>query len=175
MPIYEYYCPQNNTVYQFLARSLSHRDAVPICPDNPEFHLQKRVSSFAVIGRAKEESDNPLGDINESAMSKLMADFEGDMSVLDQENPDPKLLGNFMRKMTDVMGGKVPPQLQDIVRRLEAGEDPEKFENEFADFDESDPSTDPLFHQVKKIIRNSRQPIRDPKLYELSEWLDTKS
>jgi hypothetical protein len=171
MPIYEFYCPQNNTLYQFLARSLAYRDAVPVCPDGPDFTLERRVSSFAVIGKAKEESDNdPFAGIDESKMDSLMADMEGGMSTLDSDNPDPRQLGHFMRKMTDLMGDKVPPEMREIVRRLEAGEDPEKLESDFGDLDDST-GGDGLFGHVKKIMHGARRPVRDPKLYEMKDWV----
>jgi hypothetical protein len=174
MPIYEFYCPQNNTLYQFLARSLADRDAVPVCPDNPAFTLEKRISNFAVIGKAKEESaDDPFAGIDDAKMEGLLADVEGDMSALDSDNPDPRQLGHFMRKLTDVMGDKAPAELREVVRRLESGEDPEKLEEQYGGFDESSPESDPIFSQVKKIIRSARQPVRDPKLYELRDWLKT--
>ena len=97
MPIYEFYCPQNNKLYQFLARSLAYRDAMPLCPDNPEFALEKRVSQFAVIGKAKEESaDDPFAGIDETKMESLMNEMEGEMGALDSDNPDPRQLGHFM-------------------------------------------------------------------------------
>jgi hypothetical protein len=171
MPIYEFYCPQNNTLYQFLARTLAYRDAVPICPDGADLILQKRVSSFAVIGQAKEESDNdPFAGIDDAKMESLMADMEGDMSALDSDNPDPRQLGHFMRKMTDLMGDKVPPEVREVMRRLESGEDPEKLESEFGNLDESG-GADALFSQVKKIVRGGRQPVRDPKLYDMRDWV----
>lgn len=170
MPIYEFYCPQNHTIYQFLARTLAYRDAVPACPDNVEFTLQKRVSSFAVIGHAKEEADNdPFAGIDDAKMESLMADMEGNMSALDSDNPDPRQLGHFMRKMTDLMGDKVPPELREVVRRLESGEDPEKLESEFGGDEGGE--ADALFGHVKKIIRSARQPVRDPKLYEMRDWV----
>jgi hypothetical protein len=33
MPIYEYYCPQNHTVYQFYAKTLAQGKTAPKCPD----------------------------------------------------------------------------------------------------------------------------------------------
>jgi len=173
MPIYEFYCPQNHTLYQFLARSLAWRDRVPACPDNPAFVLEKRVSRFAVVGRAKEESaDDPFAGIDEAQMESLMTGMEGQMEGLDTEHPDPRQLGHFMRKMTEMMGAKTPPALQEMVKRLEAGEDPEKLESEFGLGDLGEGAEgDAIFNEVKKIIRNARQPLRDPKLYEMSEWV----
>lgn len=169
MPIYEFYCPANNKLYSFLARSLAYRDQVPQCPDNPALPLEKRVSGFAIIGKAKEEQENdPFAGIDDAKMETLMEDMEGEMSGMDDANPDPRQLGRFMRKMTDLMGDKTPPELRDMVRRLEAGEDPDKLESDYGDMDGSDEA---LFSQMKTIIRNARPPIRDPKLYEIRDYL----
>ena len=69
MPIYEFYCPDNNKLYSFLARTLAYRDKLPVCPDGEGFRMERRVSPFAVIGKAKEESaDDPFADMDESKM-----------------------------------------------------------------------------------------------------------
>jgi hypothetical protein len=170
MPIYEFYCPGNNKLYSFLARSLSYGDSVPRCPDNPALPLEKRVSPFAIIGKAKEQSeDDPFSGIDDDKMERLMSEMEGEMSAMDDENPDPRQLGQFMRKLTDVMGDKTPPELREMVRRLEAGEDPEKLESEYGDLEGSDGEA--LFGHVKKIIHSARPPIRDPKLYDIRDYL----
>jgi hypothetical protein len=174
MPIYEFYCPDNNKLYQFLARTLAHREQTPRCPDDSGFRMERRVSRFAIIGKAKEETeDDPFGDIDESKMEALMSEMERDMAGLDDDNPDPRQLGHFMRKMTDLMGDKTPPELREIVKRLESGEDPEKLESEFGELagDEAGAS-DALFSQMLKKIRSHRPaPQRDPKLYELTDYL----
>jgi hypothetical protein len=68
------------------------------------------------------------------------------------------------------MGDKTPPELREMVRRLESGEDPEKLESEFGGMEEGG-EADALFSQVKKIMRVGRPPLRDPKLYEMRDWL----
>lgn len=173
MPIYEFYCPNNNKLYQFLARSLAHRDKTPRCPDNPNFRMVRHVSSFAVIGRAKDDTaDDPFAGIDDARMENLMADLESEMSGMDETNPDPRQLGRFMRKMTDAMGDRTPPELREMVKRLEAGEDPEKIEEQFGDL-ESDEAGDALFSSMMKKLRGAaRQPRRDPKLYELTDYLE---
>jgi hypothetical protein len=172
MPIYEYYCPQNHKIYQFLARSFADRHHVPRCPDNPSFSLEKRLSRFAVIGRAKEQSENdPLAGIDDARLEGLMSEMEGEMGKIDNDNPDPRQLGHFMRKLTDVMGDKTPPELREVVRRLEAGEDPESLESEFGSLEGGAEGGDPIFGQVRKIIHSARHPERDPRLYDLRDWL----
>lgn len=172
MPIYEFYSPDNNKLYQFLARSLAYRDKVPVCPDNPAFKMERRVSRFAVIGKAKEDSgDDPFAGIDEAKMEGFMAEMERDMSGMDETNPDPRQLGRFMRKMTDMMGDKTPPELREMVRRLEAGEDPEKLEDQFGGMDEGE-AGDALFSQMLKRAKATRnQPVRDPKLYEMRDFM----
>ena len=96
MPIYEYYCPDNNKLYTFLARSLAYRDKVPLCPDDESLRMERRVSRFAVIGRAKEESeDDPFAGIDDAKMESFMADMEREMGVMDEENPDPRQIGQI--------------------------------------------------------------------------------
>ena len=173
MPIFEFYCPDNNKLYQFLARSSAHRDKTPRCPDNPDYKMERRVSRFAVIGRAKEDTgDDPFAGMDESKMEGFMAEMERDMAGMSEDNPDPRQLGHFMRKMTDLMGDKTPPELREMVRRLEAGEDPEKIEDDFGGFEGESEAGDALFSQMMKKIKGAgRPPVRDPKLYELADYL----
>ena len=172
MPIYEFYCPDNNKLYSFLARTLSYRDKVPACPDGADLRMERRVSRFAVIGKAKEDTgDDPFAGIDESKMDEFMMDMERDMEGLDENNPDPRQLGRFMRKMTDMMGDKTPPELREMVRRLESGEDPEKLEEEFGGMDEGE-AGDALFTQMLKRAKAGRkEPVRDPKLYEMRDYV----
>jgi hypothetical protein len=172
MPIYEFYCPDNNKLYSFLARSLSMKDKLPRCPDGEGLRMERRVSRFAVIGKAKEDTtDDPFAGIDESKMDAFMAEMERDMGGLDEENPDPRQLGHFMRKMTDVMGDKTPPELREMVRRLEAGEDPEKLEEQFGGLDEGE-AGDAMFSQLVARVKAARkEPVRDPKLYEMRDFV----
>ncbi len=41
MPIYEYYCPDNNRIYQFFAKTLAQGQTTPKCPDNPAFRMER--------------------------------------------------------------------------------------------------------------------------------------
>ena len=174
MPIYEFYSPDNNKIYQFLARSLANRDKTPRCPDDPTFRMERQVSRFAVLGKAKEDGgDDPFAGIDDAKMESLLADMEKDMGGLDESNPDPRQLGHFMRKVTDLMGDNTPPELREIVKRLEAGEDPDKLEEQFGDLaGDGEDASEALFSQVMKKARaNRNRPLRDPRLYEMTEYL----
>ncbi|TLD71235.1 cytochrome C [Phragmitibacter flavus] len=173
MPIYEFYCPDNHTVYQFLARTLGHGDKTPRCPENEKFRMERRVSRFAFLRGAKEDDNDPFANMDDAKMEALMADMERDMSGMDENNPDPRQLGHFMRKMTDLMGDKAPAEMREIIRRLEAGEDPEKLEEQFGDLGGEDGTEggDFLTQTVKRLRAGFRAPKRDAKLYELRDYL----
>lgn len=175
MPIYEFYCPDNHTVYQFLARTISQGSKTPRCPENASYRMERRVSRFAFLRGAKENDGDPFANLDDSQMEALMAEVERDMVGMDENNPDPRQLGHLMRKMTEVMGDKAPAELRDIIRRLESGEDPEKLEEEYGDLsgDGNDADNDifSLAQTVKRLHSSLRAPRRDNKLYEMSDYL----
>jgi len=176
MPIYEFYSPDTNRIYSFFARSLSQGKATPRCPDNAKARMERVVSRFAVTGRAREKSETPGEGLDSSdpRMERVMAEMEREMSSMSDENPDPRQLGRLMRKMTEATGQKIPDTMQQMIQRLEKGEDPEKLEAEFGDSmedlegafgGEASPEAKPSTPKARKA------PTRDPKLHEMSDYL----
>ncbi len=175
MPIYEYYSSQTHKIYAFLARSLIDATVVPRCPDDPAYPMRRVVSGFAVIGRAKEpEADGPDG-LDDPRMEAAMAEMERELSTLDEENPDPRRMGQLMRKMSELTGEKLPASMEEMIARLEAGEDPDKLEEEYGDMEDletlADPSEVGAAEKTRALLRRMRQPTRDPVLYELGDYL----
>ena len=175
MPIYEFYCPDNHRIYSFFARSLAHAGKTPRCPDHPKHKMERMMSRFAVTGRAKEKPDLPPGaDMDDPRMDAMMAQMEREIGSLDDENPNPRQLGHLMRKMSEMSGEKMPQEMNEMIRRLEAGEDPERLEEEMGDLMGEDgmPSDGAGESKIKARLRRlSRQPQRDPVLYEMSEFV----
>ena len=177
MPIYEFFCPNNNTIYSFLAKSLSYQSKTPRCPADPSFAMQRRVSGFAVIGQAKEESeDGPLGDIDDAKMERVMAELERDMAGMDEDNPDPKQMAHLMRKMSDLTGEKLPGEMEEMMRRLEAGEDPEALEEEYGDaldaVGDDFGGGESASAKIRKLRRRLMGSRRDPELYDMADYCD---
>ncbi|HEX8312364.1 MAG TPA: hypothetical protein VF614_13670 [Chthoniobacteraceae bacterium] len=178
MPIYEFFCPETNRIYSFLARSLSYAGKTPRCPDDPKLPMEKMVSSFAVTGRAKEKTAAPGGDaaLDDPRMERAMAEMERDFGGMDEENPDPRQLAAMMRKMTALTGEKMPETMNEMIRRMEAGEDPEKLEAEYGDaLEDFDPGAGggEKGEDGGEVKARRRAPAtRDPVLYEMSEYVD---
>jgi hypothetical protein len=126
MPIYEYYCPDNHRIYQFYARTLAQGRTVPRCPDNPRFRMRKLISSFAVVGPGAgggavgEAGDGPPAD---GRMEAAMGAMEREFSGVDEN--DPRAMGRMMRRMADLSGEKIDGEMEEVVRKLEEGADPD--------------------------------------------------
>lgn len=172
MPIYEFFCRENNTVYSFLAKSLAYQNSIPRCPANADFAMEKRITPFAFIGKAKDPSGDAGWDgVDDAKMEGLMAELEKDMAGFDDDNPDPRQMAHLMRKMSSMTGEELPGEMEEMVRRLEAGEDPEKLEEAFGD------SIDELggaegVGGLLRLRRRLMEPQRDPKWYDMAEYCD---
>jgi hypothetical protein len=179
MPIYEFYCPRNHRIYSFLARSLAYGNKTPRCPENPKWKMEKLVSAFAITGRAKEATPGADDAADDPRIEKMMAEMEREFSSLgDSDNPDPKMLARAMRRMSDLTGEKTPAAMDEMLRRMEKGEDPEKLEAEYGDAldDFGGPGAEggaEAGENMKAALRRLRgQPRRDTTLYDMGEYCD---
>lgn len=137
MPIYEFACPKCRVVFSFLSKRLKP-NRLPTCPKCGNPKMEKQVSRFAAIKGAKEAPTEPAGgagaapDLDDPRVTRAMAELERDMEHLDENNP--KHMAQVMKKMKEVMPpGSVPKELDVAIKRLEAGEDPEKIEQDMGD------------------------------------------
>lgn len=163
MPIYEFYCPECHMIFNFFSRKVN-TEKIPICPRCKKVKLQRKMSIFATSRNLKEEDETGLPDISESQLEKAMGMLEKEVNNIDEE--DPKHAAKLIRKLTDMMGLRLGPGMEEAIRRLEKGEDPEKIEEELGDvLEEEEPFM--LKEKVKGILKYSRPPEVDETLYEL--------
>lgn len=163
MPIYEFFCEDCNTIFNFFSRTISP-DKHPACPKCGRAELPKMMSTFATIGKAKEENgDDPLAGMDESKMEQA---FEGLMREAEGINEDdPRQMATLMRKFSDRTGINLGDQMEEALSRMESGEDPDQIEQEMGDLLDSDDAFS--FEGMKKKMGKKRPPRRDEKLYEL--------
>jgi putative FmdB family regulatory protein len=140
MPIYEYACPTCRVVFNFLSRRIDPAH-LPVCPKCGNKKMVKQMSGFAALrgGRNSAAPDGsaadagaPVPDMDDPRMERAMSEMARDMEHLDENNP--RHLAHMMRKMKDLMPpGSVPGGMDTAIKRLEAGEDPEKIEADMGD------------------------------------------
>jgi hypothetical protein len=182
MPIYEYYCPDNHRIYQFYAKTLAQGKTTPKCPDNPAYRMTKMLSPFAVTKGSKDTggaagADGPsslrpdaAGGGEDPRMEAAMSAMEGEFANVDEN--DPRAMGRMMRRMAELTGEKIDGEMEEVVRKLEEGADPESLEDQFGDSGDPDegPGEGPLSAEAKEARHRFRArrgpPMRDPKLYD---------
>jgi hypothetical protein len=183
MPIYEYYCPDNHTVYQFYAKTFAQGQTIPKCPQNPKFRMQKMLSSFAVTSGGR-SSDAPPPEPNaggespleDAKMEAAMGEMEREFSNVDEN--DPRAMARMMRRMSDLTGEKIDGEMEEVVRKLEEGTDPEELEEQLGGGGmpeggdpygegggDGAPPADPREPKHRFRVRRAA-PARDPKLYD---------
>jgi hypothetical protein len=194
MPIYEYFCPQHNKIYQFYAKTLAQGRTVPRCPDDPKHRMVKMLSAFSVMGGRKDReaggspsssrlsrdydaasAPGALGNGDDARMEAAMGAMEGEFANVDEN--DPRAMGRMMRRMAELTGEKIDGEAEEVVRKLEEGADPESLGEQWgADesaADGSTPAVDPAGAPPRDAsgprapVRARRgSPLRDPKLYD---------
>ena len=122
----------------------------------------RQVSMFSTIetsGKETSTGDIPIDERKlEKAMNRLASEAEN------MGGEDPRQAADFMRKFSDMTGVKLGDGMQEALKRMESGEDPEKIEAEMGDVLESE---DPFLTTGKKVKNRAIPPLRDETLYEL--------
>lgn len=173
MPIYEFYCKNCHTIYSFFARRVD-TETVPACPKHKSHKLQRQMSRFAISkGRGDTpapESDMPA-DIDDEKMEQAMMQFAAESEGIDED--DPQAVARMMRRMMDTTGMNMGEGMEEAIRRMEAGEDPDKVEEELGDvLDAEDPfgaspggGSEGRLKGMKR--RLTEAPNVDPEVYDM--------
>jgi putative FmdB family regulatory protein len=164
MPIYEFYCRQCNTVYKFFSKAVN-TEKTPDCPHCKNVKLQRIVSIFSTISGNKEEKapGTDMPHLDEHKMEKAMTLLAQEAEKIKED--DPRQAATLMRKLSDATGLSMGAGMDEALKRLERGEDPDKIEEEMGDILEAeDPFS--LDAKVKKKGKKS-EPKIDETLYEL--------
>ncbi len=162
MPIYEFYCPECHTIFNFFSKTVN-TEKRPTCPRCQKIKLDRCMSVFSTSRNRGEEEDMPIPDLDESKMEKAMNLLSKEAEHVNED--DPRQAADLMRKLTDMTGLNLGPGMEEALARMETGEDPEKIEAEMGDILEGEEP----FDLKKKSIKTEkyRPPKVDEKLYDL--------
>ena len=166
MPIYEFYCESCHTVFNFFSRRVDTTKR-PKCPRCGRPKLERKVSRFSTLGKTGGDADggDGPGDFDEAKMEGLMESMARESEGIDENNP--RQIARMMRKLHDAAGMPLDAKADEAIRRMEAGESPEKIEEEMGDvFGEAGPDLDALPEQARRKAKR-RPPAVDETLYDL--------
>jgi len=182
VPIYEFYCADCHTIYNFLSRRVNTTKR-PSCPKCGRPKLERKVSRVA-IGRGGKKDDSEGGEggegegddfdlppgVDEKKLERAMMELASEAEHMDEN--DPRQMAQLMRKLSQATGLQFGGAMEEAIRRLEAGEDPDAIEEDLGDLlDEEEPFfQEPSGEKKKKlrgIVRRLRPPNVDENLYDL--------
>ena len=117
MPTYDFICNACEKRFEIFLTFSEYGKKTVHCAHCESTNVRRRMTKVRIA-----RSD-------ESRMESAADDFSG----LEGLEDDPKALGRMMRKMGGEMGEDLPPEFNDVVDRLEAGQSPEEIESALPD------------------------------------------
>ena len=173
MPIYEFFCRPCNTVYNFFSSRIDPATA-PECPRCGGATTRK-PARFATLSKGLSSADDAsgpeddlFGGIDEERLEAVMASMESELGALG-DNDDPRAMAQLFRRFGDASGLQLGPRMEEMLRRLERGEDPEDLESELggseAEGEGGDDDLDDWIRIKKVVAARSAKPKVDETLY----------
>jgi len=126
MPTYDFVCQKCNQRFDIFLTYNEYGKVKVTCTHCGSTDVRRRLTKVR-IARSDESRMDAMTD---------------DVSGLEGIEDDPKALGRMMRKMGREMGEDLPPEFDDVVDRLEAGESPEEIESALPDLGAGESSED---------------------------------
>lgn len=168
MPIYEFYCSDCHMLFNFLSSSID-TSTRPSCPRCERPDLERRPARFATLsGAAKGEADadDPFAHLDDAKLDGAMESMMSEMGDLEGDE-DPRKLAGALRRLGEATGLELGPRMEEMLGRLEAGEDPDRLEEEMTGDEEGDESVEEFFRIKKRSWKRRRRPRVDDTLYFL--------
>lgn len=130
MPIYEYQCEKCKKISNFLVRNVSGHK-LPACPRCGHATMNRLFSRFAAVRAGSAAASTGADEATSPADGGEDVPDMPDLDGLDEK--DPRSMGRLMRKMAEESGEALDPEMNEICRRLESGEDPKNIEEALGD------------------------------------------
>ena len=111
MPTYQYRCLDCKKRFETFITYAEYGKRPVICSFCKSSNVQRRIGRI----RIARSDDSRLDDLS-------------DPSMMDGLEDDPKALGRMMRKMSQEMGEDMGPEFDEVIGRLEAGQNPDQIE-----------------------------------------------
>jgi putative FmdB family regulatory protein len=116
MPIYPYRCVDCHKRFEVFMAYSDYGNKPVQCSYCGSSHVERRI----VRVRFARSEESHLEDL-------------ADPSALEGLEDDPRALGRMMRKMSSEMGEEMGPEFDEVIDRLEAGQNPDEIEQALPD------------------------------------------
>jgi len=130
----------------------------------PARPLKRQASQFAISkvrGEHAEDAELPPG-MDEEQMMRAFASMAGDFENLDEN--DPKQADKIMQRLFDATSTQPGAGTAEAIRRMEAGEDPNRIEAELGDvLEQEDPFAGTAVKSSRPDLKTLRRELIPPK------------
>ncbi len=169
MPIYEFYCSDCHTVFNFFSPRIDV-EVTPACPSGGEHTLERQPSRFATLSVTADDSDGDfLPGVDEGRLEQAMDQMAAEFASLGEEGEEnPRDLAQMFRRFSDLGGVEPGPMLEEMLARLETAEDLEEVEGEFNGVDDDDAGLEQFF-RARRALKDWRR--RNPRVDETLYFL----
>jgi len=164
MPIYEFYCSRCHTIFNFFS-SRVNTSAHPLCPRCGKQKLDRQISLFAIAGKFEGQGESEDFSVDGARMERAMNALVREADRVNKE--DPRQAADLMRRMSEITGLKMGQGMEEALRRMERGEDPDQIETEMGDLLKSEDPFAPDAKKTRNVSGPMGRPDRDETLYEL--------
>jgi putative FmdB family regulatory protein len=113
MPTYDFTCLQCKKPFDVFMTYAEYGSKDITCPNCESKRVMRRIGRIRVAKSEESRLENLIDPANLSGIED-----------------DPKALGRLMRQMGSELGEDVGPEFDEVVSRLEKGQDPEQIERE---------------------------------------------
>lgn len=116
MPTYQYRCLNCRKRFEVFMSFSEYGGKPVVCPHCQSDRVQRRIGRIRVA-RSEESRMESIAD-------------PGNLEGLED---DPKALGQMMRRMSNEMGEEMGPEFDEVIDRLESGQNPDDIEKALPD------------------------------------------
>lgn len=113
MPTYDYRCLDCQKRFEIFMTYAEYGEKPVCCPACDSEQVRRRIGRIRLAKSEDSRLENMVDPANLSGIED-----------------DPKALGKLMRQMSSEMGEDAGPEFDEVVSRLEKGQDPEQIERE---------------------------------------------
>lgn len=125
MPTYDYRCLDCQKRFEIYMTYAEYGEKPVRCPACESEQVRRRIGRIRLAKSEDSRLENMVDPANLSGIED-----------------DPKALGKLMRQMSSEMGEDADPEFDEVVSRLEKGQDPEQIEREMPELADDLPGTD---------------------------------
>ncbi len=107
--------------------------------------------------------------MDEDRLEQMMGSMAGELDSMGEGEEDPRAMASLLRRFGEAAGMEAGPRMEEMLSRLESGEDPESLEQEMGDLDDEGDLSE--WFQLRKKAGAIRDRLKRPRVDDTLHFL----